>query len=386
MTEITYIDSSAALKTFCNEIQDAEFLAIDTEFIREKTYFPKLCLIQIASSEQDACIDPFSVQDFDPLIGLFTNEAITKVLHSASQDMEIFLHAFNTLPSPVFDTQIAATLTGAAEQIAYARLVNDMLGIKLDKSHTRTDWSKRPLDPAQLQYAADDVRYLAQLYPELRQQLEEAGRLDWLSSDFARLSNPETWKPDPANIWRKVKGVGKLRGIEIAILKNLAEMREHAAIEADRPRRFIISDDLLIDLARSKPSTIEAIERRRGYNPGLIKKHGQAFLDCVKRAEQLPRSEWPAVPSGKPLTPKQEILADVLMGLLKQQAQKFQLSPNLLANRKSIEKLARGERDTELMSGWRYEHGGKAILEFLDGTTCIVNEENGIQLKQQEVN
>ncbi|TNF98727.1 MAG: ribonuclease D, partial [Gammaproteobacteria bacterium] len=383
MTDITYIDSDIALEKFCSNIQNAEFIAIDTEFMRERTYFPKLCLIQVATPEQSACIDPFSIQDFHPLIDLFTNQKINKVLHSASQDMEIFLHTFKTLPFPVFDTQIAATLTGAGEQIAYARLVNDMLGVQLDKSHTRTDWSKRPLEPAQLQYAADDVRYLAQIYPLQRQQLETTGRIDWLTADFEKLSDPNTWKPDPENIWRKVKGIGKLRGIEIAIVKYLAKFRENAAMQADKPRRFIISDDLLIDLARSKPSSIEAIERRRGYNPGLIKKYGQDFLECIKHAQQLPQSEWPAAPSGKPLTANQEILADILMGLVKQQAQKFQLSPSLLANRKSIEKLARGQRNIDLLSGWRFEHGGKTIVDFLDGNICIGIHQNTVQLLQE---
>ena len=216
-----------------------------------------------------------------------------------------------------------------------------------------------------------------------QQQLETAGRIEWLTKDFEKLSNPDTWKPDPENIWRKVKGIGKLRGIEIVIVKYLAEFREDVAIQANKPRRFIISDDLLIDLARSKPSTIEAIERRRGYNPGLIKKYGQDFLDCIKRAQKLAQSEWPAAPSGKPLTTNQEILADILMGLLKQQAQKFQLSPGLLANRKSIEKLLRGQRDLELLSGWRFEHGGKTIVDFLDGNICIGIQQNKVQLLQE---
>ena len=375
-----YIDNDAQLQEFCTSIKDADFIAVDTEFMREKTYFPVLCLVQIAAKDQIACIDPLALKDFEPMLELFRDASITKVLHSVSQDMEVFLHTFDCLPAPVYDTQIAASLTGMGEQVSYANLVNEMLGVTLDKSHTRTDWSRRPLDPAQLKYAADDVRYLAAFYPKQRQALEEKGRLDWLQSDFAAIVEEKRYRPDAENAWKRVKGFKRLSGEELAVLKTLAQYREQQAMKANRPRRFILSDDLLLDLVRARPKTIQDIERRRGFAPGLIKRHGQAFLDCVQQGLALPKEQWPEPGKGKPLSDNQEVVADVLMALLKQQAKRNNVSVASLANRKEVERLACGKRDMALLSGWRYELGGKALLAFLQGESSIKIDGNQLLL------
>jgi len=379
MTDTRYIDTDEELVKFCTEIRDVAFIAVDTEFAREKTYFPKLCLVQVQGNDQIACIDPLAIKDFEPLLGLFRDESIVKVLHSVSQDMEVFLHTFNCLPKPVYDSQIAASLTGMGEQVGYAKLVESMLGVQLDKSHTRTDWSRRPLDAAQLQYAADDVRYLAELYPIQLQQLTEQGRIAWLKSDFEAIIEEQRYRPDPENAWRRVKGYKRLRGVELAILKYLAEYREQQAIKADRPRRFIINDDLLLDLARAKPKTINDIERRRGFE-GAIKRHGQSFLDCAQKGFDLPKEQWPDVSKGKPLSANQEVVTDILMALLKQQAKKNEVSVGSMANRKDVESLVRGERDGSLLSGWRYELAGKVLIEFLEGGSSLSIVDNQLQI------
>jgi len=371
MTQTTYIDTDEGLAAFCAEIRDAAFVALDTEFMREKTYYPKLCLIQIEANEHIACIDPFRVKDFAPMLDIFRNQSITKVLHSVSQDMEVFLHTFDCLPSPVYDTQIAASLTGLGEQVSYAKLVEDMLGVQLDKSHTRTDWTRRPLDEAQIRYAADDVRYLAELYPKQRRRLEEQGRLEWLQNDFDAIIEASRYRPDPDNAWRRVKGHARLRGVDLAVLSMLAKYREEQAIRHDRPRRFILGDDLLLDLVKSKPKNIKDMERRRGFNPTVISKHGAALLDCIKAGLSLPKEEWPETGKGKPLTANQEVIADMLMGLLKQQAKKNEVSVASMASRKEVERLARGKRDIALMSGWRYELGGRVLAEFLEGKITL---------------
>lgn len=384
MTDIQYIDTNKRLAEFCGLLEAAEFIAVDTEFAREKTYFPKLCLLQIASPDHLACIDPFEIDDFEPMLNLFRNKDLTKVLHSLGQDMEVFLHTFNCLPDPIYDTQIAASLAGMGEQVGYAKLVNEMLGVELDKSHTRTDWSRRPLDEAQIQYAADDVRYLAELYPRQRKQLEAQGRLQWVESDFAEVVRPERYQPDPTNVWKRVKGNARLRGVELAILQVLAQYREERAIKSNRPRRFIIGDDQLLDLARSKPTTIKDIERRRGFSAGLINRHGQAMLDCVEKGMAVPKENWPEASRGKPLSAQQEVLADILLALLKQQAKSFDLSPGLLANRRDIERLVRGKRDIPLMQGWRFEHGGRALVEFLDGEVTLKYSNNQLVLTKKK--
>jgi ribonuclease D len=377
--EVKYIDTDEHLHEFCQSLQGAEYIAVDTEFAREKTYFPKLCLIQVQGKDQIACIDPLVITNFEPLLDLFRDTSITKVLHSVSQDMEVFLHTFDCLPTPVYDTQIAASLTGLGEQVSYAKLVESMLDIRLDKSHTRTDWSRRPLDAAQIKYAADDVRYLAELYPVQRQQLEQQGRLSWLEIDFEEITRESRYRPDPDNAWRRVKGYARLRGVELAILKFLAQYRENQAIRSDRPRRFILKDDLLLDLAKARPKTLQDIERRRGFE-NVIHRHGKALLDCVQAGLKLPQEEWPDVSKGKPLSAQQEVIADILMALLKQQSKKNDVSVGSMASKKDVDRLARGKRDIALMTGWRYELGGKVLVEFLEGSLALSVSDNQLVL------
>lgn len=377
MTQILYIDTDEGLVDYCALINKAEFVAVDTEFLRETTYYPRLCLIQLHAMGKTACIDPLRVRNFSPMLAIFHNPDVTKVLHSARQDMEVFLHAFDSLPAPVYDTQIAASLTGLGDQISYANLVNEMLQVQLDKSHSRTDWSCRPLDDAQISYAADDVRYLAKLYPLQRQRLESQGRLTWLQDDFNAMTEASCYRPDPANLWRKVKRHTRLQGVDLMILKKMAEYREKQAMEQDRPRRFILSDDQLLDLVRGKPKATKDMERYRSLNRKIINQYGSALLECIQVALSIPREKWPEVNRSEPLMDSQEVVVDILMGLLKQQAKKNAVSMALMASRKEVEKLVCGKRDIALMSGWRYELGGKVLAGFLDGKLKL-----GVQSRQ----
>ncbi|MGH8561939.1 MAG: ribonuclease D, partial [Nevskiales bacterium] len=190
MTDSLYIDTPAALDDFCAQLRGRDWLAVDTEFIRERTYYPQLCLVQVSDGETQACIDPIRLKDLGPLLALLYDPAVTKVFHAAGQDLELFYHLTGKVPGPVFDTQLAATLAGFGDQIGYARLVQDILGVELDKAHTRCDWSRRPLAEAELAYAADDVRYLCQVYDRLCTELKKRGRLDWLAADFAAMTDP----------------------------------------------------------------------------------------------------------------------------------------------------------------------------------------------------
>lgn len=380
MTETLYIDNDEALAGFFDRAGVAEFAAVDTEFMREKTYYPKLCLIQIAINDVIACIDPFAIKNFQPMLDLFADRDVVKVLHSVSQDMEVFLHTFDCLPTPVYDTQIAASLTGMGDQVSYAKLVNEMLEVNLDKSHTRTDWSRRPLDEAQLAYAADDVRYLAEIYPIQRARLVEQGRLAWLQDDFDAVADPARYRPDPDSAWRRVKGYARLHGVDLAILSKLARYREQLAMTKDRPRRYILSDDQLLDLVKSKPRNKNDLQRRRGFNDDIISRHGDQLLAAVQAGLDMPREQWPESGKGKPLTANQEVLADILMGLLKYQAKKNEVSVTSMASRKDVEKLVRGKRDMQLMSGWRYELGGRILSEFLQGKVSASVENQQLSL------
>ena len=214
-TPIQYIDTAAGLDAFCARLSGVDWFAIDTEFLREKTYYPKLCLVQIATMQEVACIDPQAIDDLGPLLVRLADTHITKVMHSCRQDMEIFYHLAGQAPAPVFDTQVAAPLLGHADQIGYANLVKAIAGVTLDKLHTRADWSVRPLTQAQIRYAADDVIYLVDIYRKIVAQLQALGRLDWLAEDFRQLSDAALYDMQPASAWLKVKGDSRLKGASL---------------------------------------------------------------------------------------------------------------------------------------------------------------------------
>ena len=246
---IPFIDDQRGLATVCATLSQAPWFAIDTEFLREKTYYPKLCLVQVATPDMVACIDPLVLDDITPLLDVIFDQQITKVMHAARQDMEIFYHLRGTVPAPVFDTQIAALLLGLPDQVGYGGLVQELLGVKLHKLHSRTDWSQRPLDGEQLHYAADDVIYLAQAYQLMQEKLWESDRLDWLAGDFQALSDPALYAAHPETAWLRVKGANKLSGAALAALQALAAWREDKAQTLDRPRDWVLRDDVLLDLS-----------------------------------------------------------------------------------------------------------------------------------------
>ena len=229
MTAIQYIDTPQKLDELCRQIAKESWLALDTEFLREKTYYPKFCLLQIATPEWVACVDPIALNDLSALFEAIYNPAITKVFHSCRQDLEIFYQLTGKIPQPIFDTQIAAPLLGFQENPGYAMLVSSFLNINLSKAHTRTDWTVRPLSQAQLQYAADDVIYLCQIYQTMLKKLAELNRLDWLENDFAMLNDPELYDISPENAWLKIRGKNKLTGKQLSIVQTLAEWREQTA-------------------------------------------------------------------------------------------------------------------------------------------------------------
>lgn len=383
--ENRFIDSAAALAQVCGQFATQSFVAVDTEFVRERTYYPALALIQLATVDQVVCVDPLAIGDLEPLQALFADQSVTKVFHAAGQDMEIFYHRFGQLPEPAFDTQIAAAVLGLGEQVGYAALVKEVLGVELDKSHSRTDWLQRPLDARQISYAEDDVRYLAQLYPKLRETLLAQARLDWLAPDFAALCDVERYAPAPQAAWKRLKGASRLRGVQLAVLASLARWREEEAMAQDVPRRRVVSDELLLDMARLRPKSATALTKLRGVNNGWSHRYGETVMVLIQQAEQLPREQWPVLPGYKRLSAAQEALADALITIVKLSAAEYQLSAASLASRKELERLVRGERELPVLQGWRRDHGGERLLKFLEGKLSLrvrgdamVLEETGV--------
>jgi ribonuclease D len=381
LSAVRYIDSPAALRDLCAQLRGDPWLALDTEFLREKTYYPKLCLLQVATPELVACIDPLALEDLSPLLDVIYQGGITKVLHAARQDMEIFFHLRNALPSPLFDTQIAALLLGFPDQIGYGNLVKETLGIELEKLHSRTDWSRRPLSDEQIRYAAEDVFYLAQVYRHLVEKLSGLGRLDWLSEDFERLTQVELYNNDPAQAWLKVRGSNRLKGAGLAVLQALAEWREALARDQNRPRGWLLRDDELVEIARHLPVTPTALGAIRGLHERFIDKYGTRLLELVAEA----RRHAPKPPSSTEfparLSPLQEALVDAMMAVVRVSGAENALNPAVLASRKQLEQLANGASDSEVLHGWRGQLVGKRLQALLGGELGLYARNGLIELR-----
>ena len=373
------ISTTQDLEAFVAKISSAKWLAIDTEFLREKTYYAKLCLIQIEADGHRACIDPLTIDDLSSFSALMHNPSITKVLHAAHQDIEILLQLSGKTPAPIFDTQTAASVLGIGDQMGYARLVENMLGVSLAKTQSRTDWSKRPLRDAQLEYAIDDVRYLAQIYPMMIEQLESQNRLSWLDKDFAKATDPETYAMKAEERWKKVKGNQVLKRPQLAILRELAAWREQRAEKSGRPRKWILGDDILLDMARQQPSTSEAIKEIRGINPDRSQKHHDTWLALIKKGQDTPEAEWPELPRSKKPSPNQNALIDLLMLVIQIQAKQHNITAAVIATRKRVaEMILAGE--TTISDDWRGALVNDQIAAVISGELFIGREDDKVTL------
>ena len=382
MNEIQFVDSVAELQLLCQKMKQESWLAIDTEFLREKTYYPKFCLLQIATLEWVACIDPIALEgEMDELFAVINDPSIIKVLHSCRQDVEIFYHLTGELPAPVYDTQLVAPLLGFQENPGYAMLVSGFLNINLSKTHTRTDWSQRPLSAEQIQYAADDVIYLAQIYQMILQKLQDLGREDWLKEDFEQLMNPELYDIPPENAWLKIRGKNKLTGKQLAIVQALAEWREQVAKKDDRPKNWILRDELILDMAKLQPTNMQAVAQIRGINDGFVRRNGQKVCQLIKKAQEMPGLKLKTKANNK-RTPQQEAVLDILTGLVRLRADENSLNPVILATRKDLESLLLGDDESPVLHGWRYSMVGQELQDMLQGKLSISVDRNNMRVDE----
>jgi ribonuclease D len=382
LPDVRYIDTADALLDVCAQLHGVPWLTLDTEFLREKTYYPKLCLLQVATPDLVACVDPLALEDISPLLEVIYREDTVKVLHAARQDMEIFYHLRGALPAPVFDTQIAALLLGFPDQIGYGSLVKETLGVELDKLHSRTDWSRRPLSDAQIRYAAEDVFYLAQVYRHLVEKLTELGRLDWLSEDFERLTHVGLYDNDPAQAWLKVRGGNRLRGPALAVLQALAAWRETLARDQNLPRGWLLRDDDLIEIARHMPATPAGLGAIRGLHERFIGKHGDRVIELVASARR--QAPQPLPSTGRPLrlSQTQEALVDAMMAVVRVSAAENALNPAMLASRNQLEQFANSDPDSELLHGWRGQLVGKRLQALLAGELGLYAQNGVLELRR----
>jgi len=372
-----YIDNDQKLQLLLQNLASAEWLALDTEFIREKTYYPRLCLIQGATQDQLFCIDPIKIEDLQPFLTYLQQPHITKVFHAAWQDLEIFYQLSGHVPAPVFDTQIAAAVLGLGDQMGYARLVEALLGVQLDKSQSRTDWSRRPLKQQQLEYAIDDVRYLREIYPILQQKLAAAKRESWVKKPFERLADAAQYEPDAYNSWKRVKNLQILKPKQLAVLRELSAWRENLAIEKDLPRRWLLADEVLVDMARMKIRASKDFAQIRGLNAEQIERHAATWLQLIQQGQSLPPEEWPDLPRRRKLDAQLALVADMLMVIVNQQALEHNISPQMLATRSQVEKMLTEGRP-QFANDWRGGLLNDVFEQVLAGQASL-------RLKKQQV-
>ena len=371
VTRPALVESDESLRAFCSTVSGASYLALDTEFLRVRTYYPELCLIQVAAPDGLACIDPLAWERppatippkvaLSPLLDLLHDPAIVKVMHAGRQDLELFYLLDGRLPAPLFDTQIAAAMLGFDDQVGYARLVESLLGITLEKAHTRTDWAERPLSAEQLAYAAEDVQHLVTLYERLRARLEERGRLTWLEEDAQALLDPTLYRVVPEDMWQRVKGYANLRSPpQRAALEKLAAWREREAMSRNRPRQWVLRDPLLLAIARAMPSSRQRLAQIPELPRPVIERYTDALLALVDSSRD---ATTPGHPSLEPTDTEQ---ANRLVAVVRECAARNDVSASLIAPRRELTQLLRGERDLALLRGWRLELIGRELLATAD--------------------
>ncbi len=364
------ITDSAELAALCERLAKAEFVCVDTEFMRENTYWPELCLIQIADTQEAAAIDPLAKGlDLSPLLDLLVdNEDVLKVFHAGGQDVEIIYNLTGKTPHPIFDTQIAMMAISQSEQIGYSNLVESWMGLQIDKGARFTDWSRRPLTERQIEYAIGDVTHLSKIFPKILARLIKTGRGAWLDIEMEKLADPANYRNDPSVAWQRIKAAGRNPAM-LGRLKALAAWREYEAQDKNIPRGRIARDETLADIASHPPKTQADLAKVRGLSAGWKDNEiGKRMMATLEAAKPLTDDELPPrTPRGAPLGKEGALVADLLKLLLKIRSREIDVAARLLARSEDLELLAAGVRELPLLEGWRFEQFGRDALELVEG-------------------
>jgi ribonuclease D len=382
------ITTTDALSDLCDRLAQEPFITVDTEFMRENSYWPDLCLVQVASAHEAAAIDPKSEDlDLAPLLDLLVdNEDVLKVFHAGGQDIEIVYNLTGETPHPLFDTQVAAMALGLGEQVGYQNLVETMLGKHLDKGARFTDWARRPLDRRQIDYAIGDVTHLATLFPKMLERLKRTGRGEWLDQEMERLADPSNYANDPGEAWKRVK-IASRKAEVLGRLKALAAWREIEARGKNLPRGRIMKDETLADLALHPPADREALGRVRGLSPAWRSNDiGARLMEALEAGGPLPSGEMPAREDRGPALGKEgALVADLLKLLLKIRARESNVAARLVARSDELEQLAAGKRTgLSILEGWRFEEFGRDALDLVEGRLAFAVREGKLVMTRTE--
>ena len=367
------ITATAELDALCTRLRRETFVTVDTEFMRERTYWPVLCVVQLASDSEVAVVDAEAPGlDLAPLGGLLADTAVTKVFHAARQDIEIFVLKFGDVPRPLFDTQIAAMVAGFGDQVGYEALAASLAGGSIDKAHRFSDWSARPLSPAQIAYAAADVTHLRRVYERLSARLERDGRLDWVREEMAVLSNPDTYRPDPDTIWERLRPRTSNRRT-LGVLRAMAAWREREAQRVNIPRQRLLKDEVLLELAATAPDGPDALSRARGISRGFAEgRTGASLLAAIAEARALPEDRLPEAPRARDGAKPSPALVSLLKVLLAAKCEQHDVAPKLVASSDDIDRLAtEDEPPVDALHGWRREVFGEDALALKAGRIAL---------------
>ncbi len=376
------VTDTATLAALCERLRAEAFVTVDTEFMRERTYWPELCVVQLASATDVAVVDAQAAGiDLAPLGALLADPAVTKVFHAARQDAEIFLQLFGAVPTPLFDTQVAAMVAGFGDQVGYDSLVASLTGGHIDKAHRFSDWSARPLSAAQITYAAADVTHLRQVYERLCARLEREGRLDWVGEEMAVLTRAETYRPDPETMWERLRPRTGNRRM-LGLLRAACAWREREAQRVNVPRGRLLKDESLLELAAVAPADAEALSRVRGVSRGFAEgKSGISLLAALAAARALPEAALPEAPSGRDGPRPSPALVSLLKVLLAAKCEAHNVAPRLLASSDEIDRLALEENpDVPALQGWRREVFGEDALALKHGRVSLGVEGRRVRL------
>ena len=375
-----YISTYEDLSALCARARGFSAVAIDTEFLRERTYHAKLCLVQVATPDECAVIDPLAIDDLSPLAGLMADVDTLKVFHACSQDMEVLNHALGVCPAPIFDTQVAAGFLGERAQCSYHNLVHSFCGVSLPKTESLTDWSRRPLSPQQIEYAVDDVRYLIDAYRTIESKLHSLGRTAWVRDEIRPLADPAHYRADPRAAFKRVKRVNACTRRQLAVARELAAWREQRAETRDVPRKWVMSDEVLLALCKRAPKTVEDFRAVRGTEQ-LSARDVEVALDAIARGRRCPADNLPSVGRAhRTPAPELESVIDLMYALIRLVSERSGVATSLIISRDGLlDYIDRPER-SPLREGWRFELVGTLIDDLLRGDIGLTVKDGALEI------